>query len=450
MSKRIHEVRDPVHIFIRYDSDERKVIDSEPFQRLRYIHQLAMTFLVYPGATHRRFEHSLGVMELASRIFDSITRPDNLYYLPSEIRDQFPALEDLSKRGYWRRVLRLAALCHDLGHLPFSHAAENLLPKGYSHETMTKIIILELMKDVWSRLDDPKPRPEDIAKIAVGPEEAKDLGRFSTWEAILSEIIVGDVFGADRMDYLLRDSLHAGVTYGHFDHHRLIDTMRILPGPPADASQEYDSEPALGIEIGGLQVAESLLVARYLMFSQVYCHHVRRIYDIHLKEFLQEVLPDGVYPTEPNQFIKTTDNEILTLIHQAACDGNSPGHIPAKLIHTRQHFKKAYMASIQDIEKNPNILEEIRSGLAQEIGANDIRLDDYAKGTALKLKSNFPIRMDDGRIVSAFGASSVLRSLPPAMAKYVFVTPEKRNKACAWVEKNLNMALANTKRDQNA
>src|SRR5207244_7228705 len=73
MPKIIHEIRDPIHVFVRLDSDEREVLNSRPFQRLRHIHQLALTYLVYPGATHKRFEHSLGVMELAGRVFDIIT-----------------------------------------------------------------------------------------------------------------------------------------------------------------------------------------------------------------------------------------------------------------------------------------------------------------------------------------------------------------------------------------
>jgi len=73
MKKITHEIRDPIHVFIKLDTAERKVLDSRPLQRLRYIHQLAMTYLIYPGATHKRFEHSLGVMELASRVFDIIT-----------------------------------------------------------------------------------------------------------------------------------------------------------------------------------------------------------------------------------------------------------------------------------------------------------------------------------------------------------------------------------------
>jgi hypothetical protein len=75
VSKRVHEVRDPIHVFVRLDTDERAVVDSRPFQRLRHIHQLALTYLFYPAATHKRFEHSLGVMELAGRVFDVVTNP---------------------------------------------------------------------------------------------------------------------------------------------------------------------------------------------------------------------------------------------------------------------------------------------------------------------------------------------------------------------------------------
>ena len=126
-----HEIRDPIHEFIKLDSDERDVLDSLPVQRLRNVHQLAMEYLVYPGATHKRFEHALGVMELAGRVFDTITRNDLVH---DEIRRLFREdIESEDQKRYWRRVLRMAALCHDIGHLPFSHAAEvELLPEGWT------------------------------------------------------------------------------------------------------------------------------------------------------------------------------------------------------------------------------------------------------------------------------------------------------------------------------
>src|SRR5204863_3613826 len=117
MAGKIHEIRDSIHAFIKIDSDERDVVDSIPVQRLRYIHQLALSYLVYPGATHRRFEHSLGVMELAGRVYDVVTHAENLV---EGVRNQFPEIANEDTRRYWRRVVRMAALCHDLGHLPFS------------------------------------------------------------------------------------------------------------------------------------------------------------------------------------------------------------------------------------------------------------------------------------------------------------------------------------------
>lgn len=280
MAVKTHEIRDPIHVFIRFDSDERKVIDSRPFQRLRHIHQLALTYLVYPGATHRRFEHSLGVMEVASRIYDVVTRPENIYH--ETVRSIVPRPGDFDLI-YWRRVLRIATLLHDSGHLPFSHAAEKeLLPEGWNHERLSlEIIRSDELKGIWSDL---KIQREHVAKLAVGPKHYKE-DRFDEWEAILSEIITSDVFGADRIDYLLRDSYHAGVAYGRFDHYRLIDTLRILPKEGREGGSQ---EPFLGIEQGGLESAESLLWARYLMYTQLYFHRVRRIYDIHLQDFLNQ------------------------------------------------------------------------------------------------------------------------------------------------------------------
>jgi uncharacterized protein len=150
MTKHLHEIRDAIHVFARLDSDERKVLDSRPFQRLRHIHQLALTHLVYPGATHKRFEHSLGVMELAERVFRVVTAKDNLEHLDERLRSVVPHDDQLR---YWCRALRMAALCHDLGHLPFSHAAEKrLLPAGRTHEDLTIALIMsEEMEEIWNR-----------------------------------------------------------------------------------------------------------------------------------------------------------------------------------------------------------------------------------------------------------------------------------------------------------
>lgn len=200
--KQTIEIRDPLHVFVKLKAPELPVLNSPAFQRLRHIHQLALSSLVYPGATHKRFEHSLGVMELATRIYNVLIDPEHLV---EEVRESDIVPTDAFEREYWRRVLRVAALCHDTGHLPFSHAAEKeLLPEGANHETLTKQVIRsERMLPIWEEM---KLNADDIVLLAVEPE---DVGSLPPWQAILNEIITGAAFGADRMDYLLRDSLHA-------------------------------------------------------------------------------------------------------------------------------------------------------------------------------------------------------------------------------------------------
>ncbi len=165
--KHAHEIRDAIHVFVRLDSDERTIIDSRPVQRLRNIQQLALTNLVYPGATHKRFEHSLGVMELAGRVYDVLTRKA----MPEKIQRVLPInLADESVRAYWRRVVRLAALCHDIGHLPFSHAAEReLLPEGWDHERMTlELLDSDEMRDLLQRMS-PPVTPDVVKKSPLDP-----------------------------------------------------------------------------------------------------------------------------------------------------------------------------------------------------------------------------------------------------------------------------------------
>jgi uncharacterized protein len=424
VSKHKHELRDPIHIFIHFDSDERKVIDSRPLQRLRYIHQLALSFLIYPGATHRRFEHSLGVMELAGRVFDVVTSPENV---TDRIRNSLPEITKPNELQYWRRVLRMAALCHDIGHLPFSHAAEReLLPANWDHERLThEIIYSEEMQEIWKRLTPPL-RASDIVKVALGPDKAADLGRFSVWETILSEIIVGDAFGVDRIDYLLRDSHHAGVAYGKFDHHRLIETLRILPHPDT-------GEAALGVEEGGLQSAEALLWARYLIYVQVYLHHVRRIYDIHLRDFLKAWLDNGKFSTNIEKHLRMTDNEVLSGLLKAARSGKSAGHDFADRIVNRRHFRKLYERNPLDLQKNLEAASVIFRAAEEEFGARNLRFDQYpGKGGG----HDFPVLLSDSRIVKSGAASTVLLKLPVVATEFIFVAPDKREKAMTWLEEN--------------
>lgn len=431
---RLNEVRDPVHTFIDFDALEREVIDSLPFQRLRHIHQLALSGQVYPGASHKRFEHSLGVMHLAGRIFDVVTKEEKL---TDEVRDLVPRRAD-AEFSYWKTVLRVAALCHDIGHLPFSHAAEDdLLPKGWDHERITRELIGGPMANVWESVR-PSPIPEDVIKLALGPKKVASLKldlSFDDWEGVLAEIITSDALGADRIDYLLRDSLHTGVAYGRFDHNRLIQTMRILPRSPERDSEEGgdEGEPQLGIERGGLESAEALLLARYFMFAQVYYHPTRLIYDEHLKDFLAAWLPEGRFPIETDGHLSYTDNEVWAGIIEAASKEESPGFDAARRIARREHFRVVDERQVaEDIGERSIAVSAVFDALGERYGTENVRFGRSPKrGEA----PDFPVMQRDGKVASSVSLSEVLAQLPVSRDEYVFMPAELRDEARRWLKK---------------
>ncbi len=428
------EIRDPIHVFVRLDDDELKVLDSPPVQRLRRIHQLAMSYLVYPGATHRRFEHSLGVMELAGRVFDVVTHEANLLdAVRSEIGSE---LLNPDKKMYWRKALRVAALCHDLGHLPFSHAAEEeLMPDGRTHEHVSAELILgDEMQTIWESMR-PQLNAEDIAKLAVG--EAKmaqirpDLD-FGTWESLLSEIISSDTLGVDRMDYLLRDSHHVGVEYGRFDHHRLIDTMRILP------TSQRATEPTLGTTDGGIHAAESLLLARYSMFMQVYFHRTRVAYDCLLKDFLGGWLPKGKFPSDLEALQSMTDDAVLQAISEQSSEDGKAHEVAAHRIMNRGHFRLLYKETPVDLSE---LASSARQDPAKEVfveaearyGADNVR---HEANTPSQSDYHFPVLESDRDVVSSKTVSESLNHIPVARFGFVFVAPELYELAREWLNKS--------------
>lgn len=428
MKKKMHEFRDPIHVFIKVTSEERNIIDSRPFQRLRNISQLALTYLIYPGATHKRFEHSLGVMELSTRIFDTIFFQENIIgHLPPWPKDK--------DKAYWRQALRIAALCHDIGHLPFSHAAESeLFPEGYDHERMTiDIIKSHEMQDLFQRIE-PRIEIEDIIKLALGPKSLSKFDvtyRFGWIEAILAQIIVSDTFGADRMDYLLRDSYYAGVAYGKFDHYRLIDTLRIL-------TPNGQEEPSLGVEEGGLHSAEALLLARYFMFTQLYLHPIRRIYDIFLKDFLKMYIKK--FPIKLEDFYNLTDNEILAAIRKASLRKSCRMHRIAKMIQERKHFGVLYRQMPEDREYyNPG--ETIFKAACKKFGKENVRHDYVTKSGKTDPFPVYDINSDTSR--SSREVSDVINNIPDIKIDVVYISKDYYNKADKWLKDNKDSILKN-------
>ncbi|MDD1724474.1 MAG: HD domain-containing protein [Methanospirillum sp.] len=238
-------IKDPVHGYINVESSLLPLLDTPEVQRLRYIRQLGFSFLVYPGAHHTRFEHSLGTMHLAKTLSRGLDLP-----------------------GYEQVLVTSAALLHDIGHGPFSHAIE----------TLSREILGRQHTDVLDRLSGGDLGPV-LEKAGVNPEE---VFRLIDGTHPLSGIIHGDL-DVDRMDYLLRDAHYTGVPYGTVDATRLIRSMNL-------------SGRKIILDESGIQAAESLLIARTLMRSSVYYHHVSRIaekmFTLAVHEYIRPDPPD--------------------------------------------------------------------------------------------------------------------------------------------------------------
>ena len=277
-----YEIRCPVHGFIPVDSWEWELINQPAFQRLRRIRQLALTDMVYPGANHTRFEHSLGVMHVADLLYEAIVRRSK-----KVLQDALAYNEDGFRRD--RKLVRLAALLHDVGHSPFSHAAESLFPyqedgkERFRHEQYSAAIIRGPLKEAIEG----HPLNQNYG---LGAEEIAALieGRISASRSVFWRELISGQMDADRVDYLLRDSLHSGVDYGKFDWRRLVNSVEA-------ARFDEGRGLRLGVGEGGFHAAEGLVLARYFMFTQVYFHKTRVAFDHHLLQALKHMLPSGCF-----------------------------------------------------------------------------------------------------------------------------------------------------------
>jgi len=315
------EVRDPIHGLIEYSTTEEKIINSQVFQRLRGIKQLALAGLVYPGAHHTRFEHSLGVMHLAGKVSRCLKLPKKQI-----------------------KILRLAGLLHDIGHGPFSHVSEQIIEKyvdgsilakykAQNIQEMLSIILIEKNEEIKGLLSD-----EELEKIKalIQKEEKRTLEK---------DIISGPL-DVDKFDYLLRDSYFAGVKYGAFDLDKVIESFS-----PVDISR---NEKQLGIRDEGIYSVEQLLLAKYHMNVQVYQHRLRRITDAMLVRGIEFAIKEGLEEIESiykfrddddyfNNFIKFNDEAIVRSIATQS-DGWAGKFF--ERIKKRQIFKEVFHVEI--------------------------------------------------------------------------------------------------------
>lgn len=315
-------VRCPIHGFIRYSVNERRIIDSTFFSRLRFIRQLGLTEYAYPGANHTRFEHSLGVMEMATAMFDSLAAKKGGMMAGELGQVEWYADEPLRKA---RQVVRLAALLHDTGHAPFSHAAEKVFHKE-GHETLSIKVVTDadklggLIDSIW-----PVGTAAQVAAL-LSSEPLEPQLQF------LRNIISGEI-DADRTDYLLRDSYHCGVEYGKFDHRRMIGclTLRQATGGGLEIAVESD----------GIHTVEALILARFQMNAQVYFHRIRRVYDHFLIEYHKLLHAEGGLPA--GGVLDLNDVVMLSqMFEDARSDVDGERQNLARRIIERKHPRQVY------------------------------------------------------------------------------------------------------------
>ena len=297
----------------------------------------------------------------------------------------------------------MAALLHDLGHAPFSHGPESLLPGGHEQATKRLIEETEVRDIIEDKFYREGIRVEDIVPVAIGPENSKKAGLVSAADAqFLTELITG-TFGADRIDYLLRDSLHTGVKYGHFDADRFIHTLTLVEHP-------VTGDPTVALQKGGVHAAEGLLLARYFMFQQVYFHKVRRIYDHHLTDFLSELLNGQGFPVEdPNSYLRWDD---ACVEHELVERGVSGKSSVASAILGRNHFRVAYEVPLARL--NESLMDQIDS-VAQQLQAQfgaDVWVDHMFKPFAPATELAIPV-VDEEKVTSWEEESRLLNTLPP-------------------------------------
>lgn len=296
-------IREPIHGTIHVSDEEADVIDSRFFQRLRYVRQLGFGDLAFPGATHTRHAHSLGAMHVASRLFD-------------QVAGRAP-LSDTAKERF-RAAVRLAVLCHDLGHMPLSHASEKIAPPRErlglpawmgadhgglaSHEDFTARILLDssltpIVTKAYARLGITPAQAASLVTGHLAPGEAPFVDGGVDWTPLLRAMVSGEL-DADRMDYLLRDSFYTGVNYGRYDIEWLLQNV---------STAEKDGKAVLALSKAAIFAFEDFLLSRHHMFLSVYFHHTSVAFDHMLRRYYEEAPGEFEIPADPEAFLDCDD-----------------------------------------------------------------------------------------------------------------------------------------------
>ena len=352
-------IRDPLWNNIAVDPLAMRLVDSPAFQRLRYVRQLGLAFLVYPGATHSRFEHALGTYHLARRALSLL--------------DERGALSGIPRAAC--STVRIAALLHDIGHYPFSHALEEI--GALHHEEVARPLIAGgAIADIL-RAEMGDETPDEILALIRGESRSP-----------LQRLISGSL-DLDKLDYLRRDAFMCGVPYGEIDVDRLLNSLTLVEG---------SGGPEIGIIEKGLSALESLLFARYQMYRNVYWHHAVRSATAMYKRLVADAVNAG--SLDAQTLAAFTDEGLL---HDLA--NRAPTPLLAAL-RERRLFKRAFQCPAGDlpadaaewIADDPTLTRRVEDALARELRLNpgELLLDYPTKTQMLGL--DLPVQRRGGEV----------------------------------------------------
>ena len=352
-------IRDPLWDNIRVDHPALLALDTPAVQRLRYIRQVGHSFLVYPGATHTRFEHALGAYHLTRRALAAL----------DELGELGPASEEDCL------AIRMAALLHDIGHYPFSHALEEA---GFpSHETLG---VAKLSQGLLG---------QRLIEIG-GPEFPRTVGALISGSSPspLQGLISGSV-DLDKIDYLSRDARMCGVPYGTVDVDRLLSSLTLLEVAP----DRFE----VGVQEKGVSALESLLFAKYQMYRNVYWHHAVRSATCMFKRAVRMAVRSGQVTVQT--IANATDDGLMELLITRDPDGLA-SCIRARHLHKRAvDLPASEVGDLQPwVAGDPDLLERFEDRVAEEVGLpSGGLLIDFPARTAM-LGVNLPLRTRSGAV----------------------------------------------------